>query len=114
MIESWAAQALNTAPDSQNEIHGEAVSRKFGFKGGLVPGVTISAYLLQPAVVAWGMDWLNRGEANVRVVSPLYDREDFTVSVTHQTRDAYEAQLGAGALCLNLFPDNGYSAFCVT
>ncbi len=93
MITGWTAQALNTAPDSQNEIHGEVISKKYGFKGGLVPGVTISAYLIQPAVVAWGMDWLSRGTAHVRVVKPLYDKEHFEVVINREIQNGYEAEI---------------------
>lgn len=93
MIKSWTAEAMNTAPDSQNQIHGDAVARQYGFEGGLVPGVTISAYLIQPAVDTWGMDWLERGRAHVRVVSPLYDGEQFTVNITHASGHAYQAEL---------------------
>jgi hypothetical protein len=84
---------LNTAPDSQNEIHGDEIARKYGFKGGLVPGVTISAYIVQPAVEAWGKVWLDRGAADVRVVSPLYDGEQFEVSILDQSESAYTAEL---------------------
>ena len=76
-IEGWSAEAFNQVPDSQNEIHGDRVSKLFGFEGGLVPGVTVSAYLLHPGVVAWGRDFLDRGRSHVRVISPLYDGERF-------------------------------------
>ena len=36
--EVWSARALNTAPDSENQIHGDDMAREFGFRGGLVPG----------------------------------------------------------------------------
>ena len=93
MIKGWTGIALNTAPDSQNEIHGDNIAQQYGFEGGLVPGVTISAYLIQPAVDAWGMDWLERGHAHVRVGSPLYDGERFTVDIKTQTDISYEAEL---------------------
>ncbi len=48
--EVWSARALNTAPDSENQIHGDDMAREFGFRGGLVPGVTVSAYLLHPII----------------------------------------------------------------
>lgn len=93
MIHGWTATALNTAPDSQNQIHGDEIAQQYGFKGGLVPGVTISAYLIQPAVEAWGMDWLQRGFAHCTVVSPLYDDEEFTVDIKRSLDNAYEAEL---------------------
>ena len=75
----WSATALNTAPDSENRIHGDDLAKKYGFQGGLVPGVTISAYLVHPVIEHWGKDWLDRGYANCRITSPLYDKELFEV-----------------------------------
>lgn len=93
MIKGWTGVALNTAPDSENEIHGDEIARQYGFEGGLVPGVTISAYLIQPAVEVWGMDWLEHGHAHVRVGSPLYDGEQFTVDVENTSAVSYTAEL---------------------
>lgn len=92
-IEDWSAEAFNQVPDSQNEIHGDRVSKLYGFEGGLVPGVTVSAYLLHPGVVAWGRDFLDRGRSHVRVISPLYDGERFEVSVADVSADSYRAEL---------------------
>ncbi len=93
MIKGWQGEALNTAPDSENQIHGDDMAQRFGFQGGLVPGVTISAYLIQPAVAAWGMEFLDRGAAHVQVTSPLYDEETFQVQILSQGNAHYEAQL---------------------
>lgn len=93
MVDGWSGIALNTAPDSRNEIHGDEVAQQYGFKGGLVPGVTISAYLVQPAISTWGHDWLRRGSAHVRVNSPLYDGEAFDVEVENDADRAYRAVL---------------------
>ncbi len=81
MVKSWAGSAFNQVPHSANEIHGDKVAKDFGFKGGLVPGVTVSAYLMHPAVEAWGHDFLSRGHAHVKVDSPLYDGESFEVDI---------------------------------
>ena len=93
MIANWNGIAFNQSPNSANQIHGDEIAQKFGFKGGLVPGVTISSYLLHPAVEAWGLPFLARGQAHVRVGSPLYDEEAFSVEITSQADDAYSAQL---------------------
>ena len=50
----WSGVALNTAPDSQNQIHSDELAKEYGFEGGLVPGVTISAYLVHPMIDKWG------------------------------------------------------------
>ena len=75
----WESIAFNTAPDSENQIHGDELAIEYGFEGGLVPGVTISAYLVHPIVEKWGKDWLENGFANCRINSPLYDKELFIV-----------------------------------
>lgn len=93
MIEGWQAQAFNQEPNSPNEIHGDDMARAYGFSGGLVPGVTVSAYLLQPAVVAWSERFLTQGRTHAKVLSPLYDNEQFSVTITEQAGDSYRATL---------------------
>ena len=67
MINGWSGEAFNPDPHSPNEIHGDELAQDYGFEGALVPGVTISAYLIQPAVNAWGLEFLQReiGRAHV-------------------------------------------------
>ncbi|HEX4819789.1 MAG TPA: hypothetical protein VFV00_06240, partial [Acidimicrobiales bacterium] len=60
-ITGWELFAHNTATESNNKIHDDAVARKLGFTGGLVPGVDVYAYLTHPPVEAWGLEWLERG-----------------------------------------------------
>jgi len=99
--ESYGGQAFNPVPDSENRIHSDEVARAYGFRGGLVPGVTVSAYCLHPAAVAWGRDWLERGQAHVAVRTPVYDGDEFTVELQVATATAYEAELvdEAGRVC---------------
>mgnify|MGYP006113437543 FL=1 len=78
-MNTWSATALNTAPDSENRIHSDELAKEYGFEGGLVPGVTVSAYLVHPLVELWGKNWLDKGYANCRITSPLYDEELFEV-----------------------------------
>jgi hypothetical protein len=99
--ESFSAEAFNPVPESENRIHADDVARAYGFRGGLVPGVVVSAYLLHPAAVAWGRDWLERGRAHAVVRSPVYDGERFRVEVERAGDDAYAASLVdvRGAAC---------------
>jgi hypothetical protein len=91
--ESWSAEAFNPVPESENRIHADDVARAHGFRGGLVPGVIVSAYLLHPAAVTWGRGWLERGRAHVVVHSPVYHGERFRVEVDDAAADAYAARL---------------------
>jgi hypothetical protein len=110
--QSWSAEAFNQAPESENRIHSDEVAQEYGFRGALVPGVTVSAYLIHPAVVAWGDDWLERGRARVVVHSPVYDRETFRVDVSNASASAYGSELidQTGARCATAqveLPDAG-------
>jgi hypothetical protein len=90
---SFRAEAWNPVPESENRIHSDDVARAYGFRGALVPGVTVSAYLLHPAAVAWGRDFVERGQAHVVVHSPVYDGERFRVEVEDATDACYAARL---------------------
>lgn len=80
-LESYEGVAFNSATASENRIHSDEVARQYGFRGGLVPGVTVHAYLVEPAIRAWGLDWLERGRARVRLLKPLYEGAHFRVEV---------------------------------
>ena len=41
----YRVSAYNTAHDSENKIHDDATARRFGFGGGLVPGVDVYGYI---------------------------------------------------------------------
>lgn len=107
LAQNWSAEAFNQSPDSSNRIHSDEVAKAFGFKGGLVPGVTVSAYLAHPAVEAWGLDWLSRGRAHVVVGKPLYDTYQFEVDLSDVTETSYHAVLTdqEGVQCANGFVD---------
>ena len=85
MTGRWRGIAYNQAPNSTNQIHADDMARLFGFKGGLVPGVTISAYLLHPVADVFGIEFLERGYAHCRIMSPLYDHETFEVEITNKS-----------------------------
>ena len=73
LVHSLVAQ--NDAVESENKIHEDSVARQYGFAGGLVPGVTVFAYMTWPAVEQWGVDWLDRGSISARFAAPVYDGE---------------------------------------
>jgi acyl dehydratase len=73
--------ARNPATESENRIHADEVARKYGFKGGLVPGVTIYAYACAPILEALGDEWLEKGSASMRFSAPCYDGESLTATV---------------------------------
>ncbi len=73
-------RAVNTALESENKIHDDSVAANFGFKGGLVPGVTVYGYLASAALEYFGDSWLERGAMDVRFVEPIYHGDDVSVS----------------------------------
>jgi acyl dehydratase len=73
--------ARNPATDSENRIHADDVARKYGYKGGLVPGVTVYGYACAPILEALGEEWLEKGSATMRFSAPCYDGELLTIRV---------------------------------
>jgi hypothetical protein len=93
-------RARNTALDSDNKIHDDAEARRHGYAGGLVPGVTLYAYLTQLALEAFGADWLARGTADFSVRRPVYAGEEITCSAGAAEDGALELWVRRGdALC---------------
>ena len=74
-IEPYRVLAHNTSKQSENKIHDDAVARRFGFSGGLVPGVDVMAYMINLPVSRWGRAFLERGLIEARFVKPVYDGE---------------------------------------
>src|ERR1700712_4798979 len=72
---SYRVTAHNTSKQSENKIHDDTVARKFGFSGGLVPGVDVFAYMTHLPVEKWGRAFLERGLIDARFVKPVYDGE---------------------------------------
>ena len=68
-------RAVNTATTSENKIHDDAIAAKYGFRGGLVPGVTVYGYMAVPVLEALGPDWLARGTMTARFLQPFYEGE---------------------------------------
>jgi acyl dehydratase len=74
-LEAYRVQAYNTATLSENKIHDDTVAKRFGFSGGLVPGVDVMAYMMHLPVAKWGRAFLERGLIEARFVKPVYDGE---------------------------------------
>jgi hypothetical protein len=78
--QAYRVSAYNTSKHSENKIHDDTIARKYGFSGGLVPGVDVLAYMLHMPVAKWGRDFLERGLIEARFVKPVYDGEIAEVS----------------------------------
>ncbi|HEV7601716.1 MAG TPA: hypothetical protein VGO49_15860 [Bradyrhizobium sp.] len=84
-IETYRVSAYNTAKQSENKMHDDTVARRFGFSGGLVPGVDVMAYMMHLPVAKWGRAFLERGLIEARLVKPVYDGE--TADVGGEEKD---------------------------
>lgn len=80
-MENYIVRARNTATDSENRMHDDRTAAQYGFRGGLVPGITIYGYLTVPVLERFGADWLARGGMRVRFLKPVYDGEEIVVTL---------------------------------
>src|SRR5690349_24993943 len=74
-LQTYSVSACNTSKLSENKIHDDTVAQRFGFSGGLVPGVDVMAYMMHLPIARWGRDFLERGSIEARFSSPVYDGE---------------------------------------
>jgi len=80
MLTAYKVRAHNSSTASENRMHSDDVARAYGFQGGLVPGVTVFAYMTRPVVAHFGAAWLARGTAEVSLLKPAYEGESLTVA----------------------------------
>jgi hypothetical protein len=83
---SYRISAHNYAFDSENKIHSDDVAEKYGFQGGLVPGVADFAYLLRAAYLVFGDGWLHQGSIEAKFLKPVY-HGDAVIAVAHTKGD---------------------------
>jgi|HubBroStandDraft_1064217.scaffolds.fasta_scaffold02218_2 acyl dehydratase len=81
-MRTYRVTARNTAPDSENRIHDDRVAAAYGFRAGLVPGVTVYGYLTVLVIARFGDDWLARGGMRVRFLQPVYDGDEVDVRLS--------------------------------
>ena len=74
-IAPYRVHAYNTAKQSENKMHDDTVAKRFGFSGGLVPGVDVMAYMMHQPVAEWGRAFLERGLIDARFLKRVDDGE---------------------------------------
>ncbi len=94
----YSVEAYNTATESTNRMHDDEVAKTFGFRGGLVPGVDVWAYMARPCTDRWGSKFLTSGTMSARFSTPVYDGE------------VVEAQLDSDGTLILCGPDGGVRA----
>ena len=92
----YRVRAANPPAATENLIHGDDVARRFGFQGGLVPGVTVYGYACHALVQALGPGWVEHGCAHVRFLAPCYDGEELVVAVRPAPSPSVEIEVTTG------------------
>src|SRR5262245_32288482 len=91
----------------ENKIHENEVAHEMGFRGGLVPGVTVYAWMTHPVVAALGPAWLERGSFRARFASPVYFDEPIAIQAT-------VAERAGDAVTIDVRAVNGAGETCAT
>src|SRR5258707_14138640 len=102
----YRVRARTTSAYSENEIHDDTVAASYGFRGGLVPGVTVYAYMTVPLVERFGLDWLERGSMQVKFHQPFYDGDEVVVRC--------ETDLGADPISAAVTAEQESGLVCAT
>jgi hypothetical protein len=93
----YHVSAYNTAKSSENKIHDDATAKRFGFKGGLVGGVHVYAYMTHMPVARWGREWLERGTGEARFGKPVYEG-DIAEITAMEDADGLSLQVNSGGV----------------
>lgn len=78
-LPAYQVRTHNASEQSENRMHSDDVARQFGFKGALVPGVTVFSHMTRPLVERFGEQWLARGTADVTFFKPAYEGDLLTI-----------------------------------
>lgn len=78
-LPEYRLRARNCSTDSENTIHADEAARQFGFQGGLVPGIVIFGYAIQPLLDSDAIAWLERGSISIKLQQPVYDGDALVV-----------------------------------
>jgi acyl dehydratase len=98
-LPAYQVSAYNTAKSSENKIHDDATAKRFGFKGGLVGGVHVYAYMAHMPVLKWGRGWLERGTGEARFGKPVYEGDIAEITAVEDANGMELAVNSGGVLC---------------
>jgi acyl dehydratase len=98
-LPTYYISAYNTAKSSENKIHDDATAKRFGFKGGLVGGVHVYAYMSHMPVQRWGRAWLERGTGEARFGKPVYEGDVAEITAAEDANGMALQVDSGGVLC---------------
>lgn len=83
-MESWQPYDVTTRNVSinvENKIHDNEEAKRYGFKGGLVPGTAVYAHMTRPVVARLGEAWLAQNYGELALLKPAYEGDKLRVTV---------------------------------
>ena len=95
----YQVSAFNPSKASENKIHDDATAQRFGFRGGLVGGVHVYAYMSHMPVARWGRAWLEQGTGEARFGKPVYEGDIAEVSAVDDAEGMSLQVNSVGVLC---------------
>jgi hypothetical protein len=72
----------NSASESKGSIHDDEKAREMGYKGGLVPGVTVLGYMSRLMQETFGERWQSGSTFAGRLRRPVYEGAEVSVEGT--------------------------------
>jgi len=100
MTYSKTITARNYAVESENRIHSDEVAARFGFVGGLVPGIAMYAYLVEGINEIFDSSWNEHGCLSAKFIRPVYDNDKVEVRATGSRHGlSLELHDSQGTLC---------------
>ena len=95
-LTSIRVEAFNSASESRGSIHDDEKAREMGYRGGLVPGVTVLASMTRLLREEFGHDWSDGASFHGLIRRPVYEGDMVTVEGEVGEADA------SGRVALNL------------
>ena len=80
-------KAINSASESAGSIHDDAKAREMGYRGGLVPGVTIMGYMSRLMYENFASAWTEGGTFHGLLRRPVYEGDEVIVEGVAWARD---------------------------
>ncbi|HJM74510.1 MAG TPA: hypothetical protein QGI71_01405 [Dehalococcoidia bacterium] len=78
-LPSIRIRAINSASESRGSIHDDEKAREMGYRGGLVPGVTVLGYMSRMMREHFGDAWTADGSFSALIRRPVYEGDEISV-----------------------------------
>lgn len=99
-ITKYEVLAYNSAKDSENLMHRDAVAQRLGFSGGLVPGVDLIAYLSHMPLNCWGDGFLAGGRLSAKLLKPVYEDDRVLIEALASNDELNLTARVSGEICV--------------